>query len=454
MTLTLTEIPLKQLHPHTGNPRHRVGDVDELAASITEQGLLEPLVVVPVVAGKKYTIIAGHRRHAAAKKAGLAAVPCLIREDLTDPAAQLEAMLVENLQRADLTPVEEAEAYEQLVAFGYTQAAIAKATGRSKRTVADRLHLAKLSESSRAKLHKGQITLATAGDLLDFAGHPDLVKSIEAEVGKDAYRWALSQATATRDRRAAAAKTLAAAVAGGETPADWPAGSRPWDLHGHSSSPYEGPVRLLDALDVDPAEHRVTCPHHVVMVDPYDRLDRACLDGANAHPAARSGRGDPETPEQAQERRDAAERAKQDAAAAEHARATWATERFSAQSKLSAPETITMLRAVACTAIDADYNAAATAAWLLGARKAKGGQLEQADAKRKLTELATAATSVARLVQIITMVTVVAPAHRTVDVWAGAAVVPRLRSLEALGYELTDFEQRIIAARPGTEAAA
>lgn len=144
MPNTVEVLPLSRVLPHGKNPRTNLEKIDELTESIKAQGVLEPLIVAPLN-GTQYTIIAGHRRREAAKKAGLLNVPCWIREDLDTPDKQLAAMLVENTQRVDLTPIEEADAYAQLVAFpGWNQAKAAKATGRDAKTVKARIAIAKL----------------------------------------------------------------------------------------------------------------------------------------------------------------------------------------------------------------------------------------------------------------------------------------------------------------------
>ena len=133
MSTAFQELQRAQLAPHPKNVRRDVGNVVDLANSISAQGIMQPLVVAPALAADGYTIIAGHRRFAAAQLANLQALPCVIREDLDTEPKQLEAMLVENTQRADLTVVEEAAAYQSLLEFeGYTIKSVAKATGRSR----------------------------------------------------------------------------------------------------------------------------------------------------------------------------------------------------------------------------------------------------------------------------------------------------------------------------------
>jgi ParB family chromosome partitioning protein len=197
MTTTyLPEVRLGLIEPHGANPRRTVGNVDDLAASITEHGLLEPLVLAPLN-GTQYRLIAGHRRLAAAKQAGLDTVPAMLREDLDTPPKQLAAMLVENTQRADLTAVEEAQAYAQLVAFpGYTVAKAAKATGRSAKTVKARVALTQLPDKTLERVHTGQVSLADAEALLEFVDAPEY-DNLAKQAGTTNFTWAVERARET-----------------------------------------------------------------------------------------------------------------------------------------------------------------------------------------------------------------------------------------------------------------
>ena len=156
---TVIDVPVHLITPHATNVRKDLGDLAELAASIKGMGVLQPLTVAPQ--GGDYVLIAGHRRHAAAVKAGVATVPCVVRPDLDTTAKQLQAMLVENLQRSDLTVMEEADAYAQLELLGVKEAAIAKTTGRSKATVHQRLQLAALPNERREQIANGKLTIET-----------------------------------------------------------------------------------------------------------------------------------------------------------------------------------------------------------------------------------------------------------------------------------------------------
>jgi ParB family chromosome partitioning protein len=131
------EIPVDQISPNPHQPRQTINleKLQELAASIAAHGLIQPLVVTRVREG--YQLIAGERRWRASQLAGLTTVPVIVKE--TSPQQMLELALVENIQRADLNPLEEAEAYAQLMEeFGLTQEAVAERVGKSRTAVAGR----------------------------------------------------------------------------------------------------------------------------------------------------------------------------------------------------------------------------------------------------------------------------------------------------------------------------
>ena len=147
---TLKNIALDKLTNHPNNPRKNLGDLTELSASIKENGIMQNITVVPKADGKEgeYTVLIGHRRCEAARLAGLKEVPCKIVEGLSE-AQQIEVMLCENMQRADITIEEQAESFQQLLLFGLTEEDIAKKTGFSRRTVQRRLNIAKLDKDAR-----------------------------------------------------------------------------------------------------------------------------------------------------------------------------------------------------------------------------------------------------------------------------------------------------------------
>lgn len=153
----LAMIPLTELRPSPNNPRERMTDIDELAQSIYEQGLIQPLVVQKVPGVDGFQVVAGHRRLEAAKRIRLAEVPCVIRKDML-PDEELLAMLVENGQRAGLDPIEEARALKRLVSSGMTQADVARKVGRSTATVSNRLLLLSLPVEEQEQIRAGAIT--------------------------------------------------------------------------------------------------------------------------------------------------------------------------------------------------------------------------------------------------------------------------------------------------------
>lgn len=150
------KVPLATLRASSVQPRKDFAEepLDELAASIREKGVLQPLLVRPIEGG--YEVVAGERRMRAARMAGLREIPAIVRE-LSDQEA-LETAIVENLQREDLNPVEEARAYQKLLSFGQTQERIAQAVGRSRSAVANSLRLLQLPQAAVAALETGRLT--------------------------------------------------------------------------------------------------------------------------------------------------------------------------------------------------------------------------------------------------------------------------------------------------------
>ncbi len=162
------KIPVEFLRPNPRNPRtnFREEDLADLAASIREKGIIQPVVVrtIPGMADA-YEIIAGERRWRAAQRAGLADVPVVIHE--ADDREALELAIIENVQRADLNAIEEAKGYERLSAeFGYSQSELAKIIGKSRPHVANTLRLLNLPEASRRLVTEGAISAGHARALL------------------------------------------------------------------------------------------------------------------------------------------------------------------------------------------------------------------------------------------------------------------------------------------------
>jgi ParB family chromosome partitioning protein len=176
---TVAQIPVDRIRPNPRQPRQAIEPeaLQELADSIREHGLLQP-IVVSRIAGEldAYELVVGERRLRASRLAGVERVPALIRE--VTPEQSLELALVENIQRADLSPLEEAAAYRQLVdEFGLTQDQVATRVGKARATVANTLRLLGLCDDARAALAAGQITEGHARALLSL---PDPVEQTQA----------------------------------------------------------------------------------------------------------------------------------------------------------------------------------------------------------------------------------------------------------------------------------
>ena len=148
-------IPIEKLHPHPDNPRKELGDLTELADSIRAKGVFQNLTVVPFE--DDYRIIIGHRRRAASELAGLTHLPCVI-VDMT-PKEQVETMLLENMQREDLTPYEQAQGFQMMIDMGDTVEEIVQKTGFSKKTVKRRLKMAELDQSVLREVSARQISM-------------------------------------------------------------------------------------------------------------------------------------------------------------------------------------------------------------------------------------------------------------------------------------------------------
>lgn len=171
-------VEINKVRPNPQQPRHDFDDegLKELSKSIRKYGVLQPLLVSKVEEESSrgmnvyYQLIAGERRLRGAKQAGLPHVPVIIRDDLDEPRASLEVALIENLQRTDLNPVEEAEAYDRLSReFGLTQKEIAEKVSKSREVVANAIRLLGLPKDIRETLRSGKLSRAHARALLAFS---------------------------------------------------------------------------------------------------------------------------------------------------------------------------------------------------------------------------------------------------------------------------------------------
>ena len=178
----VTTLPLRDIEPDKDQPRKAFEEesLTELAASITEHGLLQPIAVRPKPLGAGYVIIAGERRWRAARLAGLDEVPVIIK-DVTDEQAAALA-LIENLQREDLDPIEVAEGCRQLIdKYGLTQESAAKKLGKSRSAVTNSLRLLALPEDVRRMVSAGKLSFGHAKVLLGLPS-AELMQQAAAEV--------------------------------------------------------------------------------------------------------------------------------------------------------------------------------------------------------------------------------------------------------------------------------
>lgn len=210
------ELPVAQLEPNSRQPRDRFDDAElaDLAGSIAKRGVLQPLVVTGDPERGAFRIVAGERRWRAARKAGLETVPVVFREVGSDREL-LELALVENLQRADLNALEEAEAFRALSGeFGLSQQEIADRLGRSRAAVANSLRLLRLPGAVQERIRSGALTAGQARPLLSLGDEKSQV-----ELAVRAERESLSARELERIVSAGPRKKPAAtAAAGGSDP--------------------------------------------------------------------------------------------------------------------------------------------------------------------------------------------------------------------------------------------
>lgn len=195
----MTYLPVSRLHPHPDNPRKDLGDLTELAASIKENGIFQNLTVVdddPAEYYSDYTVIIGHRRLAAAKIAGLSEVPCVIVE--MTPKEQVQTMLLENMQRSDLTVYEQAQGFQMMLDLGATVEEIAEKSGFSQTTIRRRVKMMELDQDKLKEVSARQISL---GDFDELAKIEDIDARNEVldKIGTADFDFTLKRALQKQD---------------------------------------------------------------------------------------------------------------------------------------------------------------------------------------------------------------------------------------------------------------
>jgi ParB family transcriptional regulator, chromosome partitioning protein len=190
-------IALEKLDPNPEQPRVEIGNLEDLTSSIKEKGVLEPLLVKPSGLGGRWMIIAGERRWRAAREAGLREVPCIEMD--VDDRAVAEIALIENMQRKDLTPWEEADGLKALCErFNYTHEEVARKVGKSRSTVTEALSIAAIPEAVRERCRRADI--ATKSLLLEIVRQPD--ESSMAQMADEIIARGMTRDDARATRRA------------------------------------------------------------------------------------------------------------------------------------------------------------------------------------------------------------------------------------------------------------
>ena len=256
-------VPIEHVRPNPRNPRRAFleNDLEDLTASIREKGIIQPIVVRPLKGADNFEIVAGERRWRAAQRAALHEVPVVVLE-LTDREA-LEIAIIENVQRADLNPVEEAQGYEALMQeFDYSQNDLSKVIGKSRSHVANTLRLLKLPAGVKAYLADGRLS---AGHARALIGSPD-----PERMAKDVVEKGLS----VREVEALA-KTRAALTGG--APLAAPKGSKPAAPERKSADIRALEKRLTDLLGLGVSlEGRGETGELRISYASFEQLDEIC----------------------------------------------------------------------------------------------------------------------------------------------------------------------------------
>lgn len=206
----ITNIEIQRIKPHPDNPRKNLGDLTELADSIKVSGILQNLTVVPEDPERykrnidskhaytgDYIAVIGHRRHAAAKLAGLTEVPCTVTD--MDAKTQITTMLTENMQRSDLTILEQAQGFQLMLDLGETMGGISKKTGVSENTVRGRIKLLELDpDKFKAAVERGG-TLQDYAEL-DKIKNAKLKNNVLEKIGTSNFQWELKNAITIETR--------------------------------------------------------------------------------------------------------------------------------------------------------------------------------------------------------------------------------------------------------------
>ena len=196
--MSVVNMPIEYLVPHPQNPRKDLGDLEELTASIKENGIYQNLTVIPINEEApdeepKYMVVIGHRRLEAAKRAELKEVPCAIVRDLSE-TRQLQIMLLENMQRSDLTVYEQAQGFQQLLDFGMDFEDISQQSGFSKSTIRRRLEIAKLDQDKLKEISSTRQLTLKEFDALARIKNLEARNEVMEKIGTNDFALAVTRA--------------------------------------------------------------------------------------------------------------------------------------------------------------------------------------------------------------------------------------------------------------------
>jgi ParB family chromosome partitioning protein len=286
------EISVELIDPSPDNPRSDLGNLKEMAESIRQVGVLQPLQVRPN--GDRFSLIYGHRRLAAAKLAKRATVPVFFAPE-ADEAADHTRRLVENLHREDLRPLDEAKGYQQLLALGVSggQRGLAKLVGKSQSHISKRLALLELPDEIQAHVDSGRITPTDAVELSKLSDEPErLQKAVKVGLAYGSLTHEVKRQVAASEREAKQQRLLDELRAAGVAVVDDP---RPYSRE-------DGPIPLTSLHWVDAGEHAKANCHAVTLLRNATAATVLCLN-PQAHPDPTEAAEDQERARQAAEAR-------------------------------------------------------------------------------------------------------------------------------------------------------
>jgi ParB/RepB/Spo0J family partition protein len=443
---TFELLAIDRIVPSPDNVRRNLGELDELAASIKAVGIVEPLIVERCDDDEEhdYHLVAGERRWTAAGMVGLMLVPAIVRPPLVDVDRRVELMLIENLQRKDLEPLEEAEGYRRLTEYGMTQVTIAERVGCSQSHVSKRLQLLDLAPKVVDAVNAGKVSVSDALELGKLDDHKRQEAALK-EAKKTSYgghelgvEWAVDQQVAQIQRAEKLEKIEAEAKKKG------------WTLiKSGSKRAYErvAPDQYYSGVHVDLKGHRKEPCHAIYVDDGYGGPHKVevCLE-----PGRHRGKGESELKEPPKAKRetdpfDARQReeqkGKRDAGGrrVEHLKGVLA--------KKVAKDTALQLLA-ASTLDEADHGIQKRACELLGL--GEGTNVEPRSVIG--TEAAKSPDDLVRVAVACTLARGDMWAQQSWNGWESGPIERLYGFLTARGYELNEFEQGQIEKRQRQEA--